>query len=139
MLKGGKLKLPKAGWVKIRQHREIKDGLSLKGATICMEANGKYHVSLLYSCEGRLYHGSPILPLAWIFLWRNYMFLPKGSMVNTRIISGFPNGSWQESSGSSATARKAAAVTRSSRGEWPVSTPIWHISEKISCINAHVS
>lgn len=50
-LKDGKLKLPKAGWVRIKQHREIADALLLKGATVCMEADGKYYVSLLYDCE----------------------------------------------------------------------------------------
>lgn len=51
MLKDGKLKLPKAGWVKIRQHREIAAGWELKGATVCKEADGTYYVSLLYSGE----------------------------------------------------------------------------------------
>lgn len=50
VLKDGSLKLPKAGWVKIRQHREIKEGLLLKGAAICMEPDGTYYASLLYSC-----------------------------------------------------------------------------------------
>ena len=49
-LKDGRLKLPKAGWVRIRQHREIPEGLPLKGVTICMEPDGTYHASLLYSC-----------------------------------------------------------------------------------------
>lgn len=49
-LKDGKLKLPKAGWVRIRQHRGIADDLQLKGVTVCMEADGKYYVSLLYCC-----------------------------------------------------------------------------------------
>lgn len=51
ILKDGKLKLPKAGWIRIKQHREIADDLLLKRATVCMEADGKYYVSLLYWVE----------------------------------------------------------------------------------------
>lgn len=47
----GKLKLPKAGWVKIKQHREIPDGYRLKSVTISRSASGKYHASILYEYE----------------------------------------------------------------------------------------
>ncbi len=50
-LMDGKLKLPKAGWVKIKQHRRIREDEVLKGATICQEADGNYYVSLLYERE----------------------------------------------------------------------------------------
>ncbi len=51
LLKDGKLKLPKAGWIRIRQHRKIREDACLKGASVCMEADGRYYVSLLYFCE----------------------------------------------------------------------------------------
>ena len=51
VLQNGKLKLPKAGWVRIRQHRKIEEGYQLKGATITQEADERYYVALLYSCE----------------------------------------------------------------------------------------
>ena len=51
VLQNGRLKLPKAGWVRIRQHRKIEEGYQLKGATITQEADERYYVALLYSCE----------------------------------------------------------------------------------------
>ena len=50
-LQNGKLKLPKAGLVRIKQHRTINESGQLKGATISQEADGRYYVSLLYCCE----------------------------------------------------------------------------------------
>ena len=50
-LQNGKLKLPKAGWVRIRQHRKMDERYQLKGATITQEADERYYVALLYSCE----------------------------------------------------------------------------------------
>ena len=47
-LQNGKLKLPKAGWIRIKQHRSIDDRYILKGATVSQEADDKYYVSLLY-------------------------------------------------------------------------------------------
>ena len=51
LLKDGKLKLPKAGWIRIRQHRKIREDACLKGASVCLEADGRYYISLLYFCE----------------------------------------------------------------------------------------
>ena len=51
LLKEGKLKLPKTGWIRIRQHRKIRKDGCLKGASVCLEADGRYYVSLLYFCE----------------------------------------------------------------------------------------
>ena len=48
-LSGGKLRLPKAGEVRIRLHREIPEGQKLKSVTVSMEPSGKYYASLL--CE----------------------------------------------------------------------------------------
>ena len=50
-LQNGKLKLPKAGLVRIKQHRTINESGQLKGAAISQEADGRYYVSLLYCCE----------------------------------------------------------------------------------------
>ena len=43
----GKIKLPKVGWVRLKQHRKLK-GL-IKGATISKTTTGKYFISIL--CE----------------------------------------------------------------------------------------
>ena len=47
-LEGGILRLPKAGAVKIRCHREIPEGYILKSVTVSMDCSGKYYASLLY-------------------------------------------------------------------------------------------
>ena len=44
----GKLRLPKAGHVKIRCHREIPENYVLKSVTVSMEPSGKYYAALLY-------------------------------------------------------------------------------------------
>ncbi len=48
---GEKLKLPKVGLVKIRQHREIPETFRLKSVTVSQTAGGKYYVSILYEYE----------------------------------------------------------------------------------------
>ena len=53
-LQSGKLKLPKAGWIHIKQHRNIDDSYILKGATVSQEADDKYYVSLLYAAQEKL-------------------------------------------------------------------------------------
>lgn len=52
-LDGGKLRLPKIGFVRIKQHREIPDGYTIKSVTISQEPSGKYYASILteYDCE----------------------------------------------------------------------------------------
>ena len=42
-----KIKLPKVGYVKIKQHREIPSDHEIKSATISKTASGKYYVSIL--------------------------------------------------------------------------------------------
>ena len=46
-----KLKLPKLGKVRIRQHREIPEGYRLKSVTVSREPSGKYYASLLYEYD----------------------------------------------------------------------------------------
>ena len=48
----GKLRLPKAGLVKIRLHRAVPEEGKLKSVTVSMEPTGKYHVSMLYEIPG---------------------------------------------------------------------------------------
>ena len=50
-ISGGRLRLPKVGTVKMRQHREIPAGWILKSVTVSMEPSGKYYASLLFSFE----------------------------------------------------------------------------------------
>lgn len=46
-IENGKVKLPKIGWVRLKQHRKIKN--DIKSATISKTATGKYFISIL--CE----------------------------------------------------------------------------------------
>ncbi len=50
-LSDGYIKLPKLGLVKIKQHRPIPDGYTLKSATISLTPSGKYYVSILYEYD----------------------------------------------------------------------------------------
>ena len=50
-LENGKLKLPKAGQVRIKQHRSIPDGYRLKSVTISRDGSGRYYASMLYAYE----------------------------------------------------------------------------------------
>ena len=52
-LEDGRLRLPKAGSVRIRQHRRIPEGYVLKSVTVSMEPSGKYYASLLYEYPAR--------------------------------------------------------------------------------------
>lgn len=47
----GKLRLPKVGLVKIRQHRLIPDNQRIKSVTITKTPSGKYYVSILVEYE----------------------------------------------------------------------------------------
>jgi len=52
-LEEGRLRLPKAGFVKIRQHRPVPEGYVLKSVTISMDGSGRYYASLLYEYPAR--------------------------------------------------------------------------------------
>lgn len=47
----GKIKLPKVGWVRIRQHREIPDGAQIKSCTVSLSPSGRYAISILTEYE----------------------------------------------------------------------------------------
>ncbi len=50
-LKAGRIKLPKAGLVKIKQHREIPEGYKLKSVTVSQSKSGKFFASILFEYE----------------------------------------------------------------------------------------
>lgn len=52
-LKDGKIKLPKVGWVNIKQHRLVPEDYQLKSAAITKSPSGKYYVSVLFACENQ--------------------------------------------------------------------------------------
>lgn len=45
------IKLPKVGWVRIKQHRQLSDDGIIKSCTISKSPTGKYHVSILVEYE----------------------------------------------------------------------------------------
>lgn len=53
-LENGYLKLPKAGLVKVRQHRAIPTDYKLKSVTISQSASGKYNASILFEYENQV-------------------------------------------------------------------------------------
>ena len=61
-IEGNRLRLPKAGKVKIRLHREAPRDWKLKSVTISREASGEYYASILYeepaSVQGKAEPGS---------------------------------------------------------------------------------
>ena len=53
-LENGRIRLPKLGEVKIRQHRKIPEGWSLKSVTVKRVSSGKYYVSILFEYENQI-------------------------------------------------------------------------------------
>ena len=53
-LEGSRIRLPKLGEVKIRQHRKIPEGWILKSVTVKRVPSGKYYVSILFEYENQI-------------------------------------------------------------------------------------
>ena len=53
-LTDGKLRLPKVGFVKIKQHRKIPDNYTLKSVTVSQTPSGKYYASILFEYENQI-------------------------------------------------------------------------------------
>ena len=51
---GSYLKLPKAGLVKVKFHRQLPEGYKIKSVTISMSAEGKYYASILTEYEAAI-------------------------------------------------------------------------------------
>ena len=58
-LGGGYVKLPKAGKVRVKQHRQVPKDYVLKAVTVSKSPTGKYHVSMLYEYEANV---QPVQP-----------------------------------------------------------------------------
>ena len=50
----GYIKLPKVGYVKLKQHRQIPENYKLKSATVSQSKSGKYYVSVLFEYENQV-------------------------------------------------------------------------------------
>ena len=50
-IENGKLRLPKIGFVRIKQHRQIPKGYAIKGVTVSQEPSGRYYASILTEYE----------------------------------------------------------------------------------------
>ena len=55
----GRIKLPKVGAVKLKQHREIPVGYILKSVTVSQTPSGKYYVSVLFEYENQIQEKVP--------------------------------------------------------------------------------
>ena len=58
-LKEGKLKLPKSGWVRVKQHREIPEDYKLKSVTVSQSGSGKFYASILFEYEEEITNKEP--------------------------------------------------------------------------------
>lgn len=58
-LENGKLKLPKVGFVRCKQHRQIPDNYVLKSVTVSQNPSGKYYASILYEYENQVQQIKP--------------------------------------------------------------------------------
>lgn len=59
MIENGCLKLPKIGFVKLKQHRVIPSGYKLKSVTVSQTPSGKYYASILFEYENQVQEQIP--------------------------------------------------------------------------------
>jgi len=69
----GMIRLPKLGFVKMKQHRNIPDDYKLKSVTVSQNASGKYFASILFEYEEEITEKNLKDLSVWIFLCTNYM------------------------------------------------------------------
>ena len=55
----GRLRLPKVGFVKVRQHRKVPDDYVLKSVTVSQTPSGKYFASILFEYENQVQKTEP--------------------------------------------------------------------------------
>lgn len=53
-IEDGVLKLPKVGFIKVKQHRDIPDGYTLKSVTVSQTPSGKYYASILFEYDNQV-------------------------------------------------------------------------------------
>ena len=59
IVRDGRIRLPKLGFVKMKQHRNIPDDYKLKAVTVSQTASGKYYVSILFEYENQVQKTEP--------------------------------------------------------------------------------
>ena len=59
IVRDGRIRLPKLGFVKMKQHRNIPDDYKLKSVTVSQTASGKYYVSILFAYENQVQKTEP--------------------------------------------------------------------------------
>ena len=59
IVQNGMIRLPKLGFVKMKQHRNIPDDYKLKAVTVSQTASGKYYVSILFEYENQVQKTEP--------------------------------------------------------------------------------
>ncbi len=59
IVRDGMIRLPKLGFVKMKQHRNIPDDYKLKSVTVSQTASGKYYVSILFEYENQVQKTEP--------------------------------------------------------------------------------
>ena len=59
VIQDGKLRLPKIGFVKMKQHRAIPENYKLKSVTVSKTASGEYYASILFEYENQVRETKP--------------------------------------------------------------------------------
>ena len=59
IIQNGMIKLPKVGFLKMKQHRTIPENSKLKSITISQTPSGKYYVSILFEYENQVQKTEP--------------------------------------------------------------------------------
>lgn len=59
-IENGRLKLPKIGLVKVKQHREIPRNYNLKSVTVSKSCSGKYYASILFEYDNQVKRVEPM-------------------------------------------------------------------------------
>ena len=59
VIENGCIRLPKVGFVKMKQHRQIPAGWKLKSVTVSQAPSGKYYASILFAYENQVQEKEP--------------------------------------------------------------------------------
>ena len=82
IVRDGRIRLPKLGFVKMKQHRNIPDDYKLKSVTVSQTASGKYYVSILFEYENQVQKTEPQTFLGLDFSMHELYVASDGTTAN---------------------------------------------------------
>ena len=92
----GMIRLPKLGFVKMKQHRNIPDDYKLKSVTVSQNASGKYFASILFEYEEEITEKNLKDLSVWIFRCTNYTLTVMEIVPHFRDITDCPKRNCKE-------------------------------------------